>query len=140
MFHSKCDDIPNTLVIIKSAGNRRFGAFTIKEWSSTYNESYAFDKNAFLFSLDKQKIYPYIGDLENSQKNKYAIRMNKNHGPAFGIDDIYIYVLIAFKGENYHIHMNQIKIHAMIFIKIIMLYLRMEKKNVFILLNMKYFK
>ena len=53
MFHSKCDDIPNTLVIIKSAGNRRFGGFTIKEWSSTYNESYAFDKNAFLFSFDK---------------------------------------------------------------------------------------
>ena len=29
-FHSKCDNIPNTLVLIKSAGNRRFGGLTHK--------------------------------------------------------------------------------------------------------------
>ena len=27
-FHSKCDNIPNTLTIIQSKGNRRFGGFT----------------------------------------------------------------------------------------------------------------
>ena len=33
-FHSRCDNIPNTLVIIKSVGNRRFGGFTSVQWSS----------------------------------------------------------------------------------------------------------
>jgi len=33
-FHSKCNGIPNTLVLIKSAGNRRFGGFTTAQWSS----------------------------------------------------------------------------------------------------------
>ena len=55
-FHSKCDNILNTLVIIKSAGNRRFGGFTSKAWKSLSNGKYIDNKNAFLFSLDKQKI------------------------------------------------------------------------------------
>ena len=31
-FHSKCDNIPNTLVLVKSEGNRRFGGFTPISW------------------------------------------------------------------------------------------------------------
>ena len=57
-FHPKCDNIPNTLALIKSAGNRRFGGFTIHVWESS-NGQYKDDKNTFLFSLDKQRIYPY---------------------------------------------------------------------------------
>ena len=34
-FHSKCDNIPNTLVLIKSAENRRFGGFTSILWTSS---------------------------------------------------------------------------------------------------------
>ena len=34
-FHSKCDNIPNTLVLIKSAENRRFGGFTSIPWTSS---------------------------------------------------------------------------------------------------------
>ena len=89
-FHSKCDGIPNTLVIIKSAGNRRFGGFTAIQWSSSGGD-YQFDKNAFLFSLDKQKIYPFIGP-ENAQQysnNNYAVYSHKNYGPTFG--GYYIY-------------------------------------------------
>ena len=33
-FHSKCDYIPNTLVLIKSEGKRRFGGFTPIPWKS----------------------------------------------------------------------------------------------------------
>ncbi len=69
-FHSKCDNIPNTLVLIKSAGNRRFGGFTSQVWEST-SGSYKDDKNAFLFSLDKQRIYPY-------KNNGNAIYNNTN--------------------------------------------------------------
>ena len=76
-FHSRCDNIPYTLVLYKSEKNRRFGGFTSIPWSSSSSDEYKDDKNAFLFSLDKQKIYPY--------NNKgYAICCNKNLGPTFG--------------------------------------------------------
>ena len=82
-FHSRCDNIPNTLVLIKSAGNRRFGGFTSVQWTSSGGE-YKDDPNAFLFSLDKQKIYSYKND-------KKAIRCYKDYGPTFGVSyDIYI--------------------------------------------------
>jgi len=81
-FHSKCDNIPNTLVLIKSAGNRRFGGFTTQTWDSSGN--YKDDKNAFLFSLDKQRIYSY-------KNNGCAIFCGKDYGPTFGGGyDIYL--------------------------------------------------
>ena len=76
-FHSRCDNIPNTLVLIKSAGNRRFGGFTSAQWSSPSSGEYKDDPNAFLFSLDKQKIYSY-------KKNGKAIYNRKDLGPSFG--------------------------------------------------------
>ena len=80
-FHSKCDNIPNTLVLIKSAGNRRFGGFTTQTWDCSCK--YKDDKNAFLFSLDKQKIYSYKNDGK-------AIYCYKDNGPTFGQgNDIY---------------------------------------------------
>ena len=90
-FHSKCDGIPNTLVIIKSSGNRRFGGFTTVKWSSDNNGSYDFDKNSFLFSLDRQKIYPYCGQeqWQNYTNNKYAVYSYKECGPTFGGCEIY---------------------------------------------------
>ena len=91
MFHSKCDEVPNTLVIIKSAGNRRFGGFTTIRWSSPESYSYNYDKSAFLFSLDKQKVYPFIGRENYSHKEdrKYAIGKKDNSGPIFGGSMIY---------------------------------------------------
>ena len=83
-FHSRCDNIPNTLVLIKSAGNRRFGGFTTAQWSSPSSAEYKDDPNAFLFSLDKQKIYSY-------KKDGNAIYNYKDCGPCFGGGcDIYI--------------------------------------------------
>ena len=76
-FHSRCDNIPNTLVLIKSAGNRRFGGFTSVQWSSSTSGEYKDDPNAFLFSLDKQKIYSYKNDGK-------AIYCYKDYGPGFG--------------------------------------------------------
>ena len=76
-FHSRCDNIPNTLVLIKSAGNRRFGGFTSTQWSSSSSGEFKDDPNAFLFSLDKQKIYSY-------KKDGKAIYNRKDLGPSFG--------------------------------------------------------
>ena len=74
-FHSKCDEIPNTITLIKLAKNRRFGGFTSESWDCS--NQYKDDINSFLFSLDKLKIYPI-------KNNKKAIGCFKNYGPVFG--------------------------------------------------------
>ncbi len=75
IFHSKCDNIPYTLTIIKSPGNRRFGGFI----TQTFDQSNSFktDGNAFLFSLDKKKIYQI-------KRNDRAVWSGKDYGPVFG--------------------------------------------------------
>ena len=77
VFHQKCDNIPNTLTFIESSGNRRFGGFTSIVWNSI--NDYKRDDNAFLFSIDKQKIYPNKKGSEDK-----AIYCDKNQGPSFG--------------------------------------------------------
>ena len=53
-FHIKCDNKNNTLVVIQSKNNERFGGFTSNFWESkTINELNKDYKNAFPFSLDK---------------------------------------------------------------------------------------
>ena len=78
-FHSKCDNIPNTLTIIKSKGNRRFGGFTSNTWES--NLLFKDDKNAFIFSLDKNQIYSYKND-------HFSIFCCRGFGPTFGYNEI----------------------------------------------------
>ena len=80
-FHKLCDNIPNTLVLYKSEGNRRFGGFASQCWKSN---SYSIeDKNCFLFSLDKKKIY--------CSKNNYIRICNNGYdGPSFAKDIFYI--------------------------------------------------
>ena len=103
-FHSKCDNIPNTLVLIKSAGNRRFGGFTTQTWDSS--GKWKDDKNAFLFSLDKQRIYSY-------KNNGKAIYCSKDYGPTFGCgNNIYLgnnpiqqkqlYTYESYSGSSYN--------------------------------------
>ena len=48
-FHSKCDDVRNTLVMIKTSKNHIFGGFASKAWKQ--NGEYIHDKDAFIFSL-----------------------------------------------------------------------------------------
>ena len=73
-FHKICDNIPNTLILIKSEGNRRFGRFTSEYWESSIKTKY--DKNAFLFSFDKNKIY-------KCKKDNYSICCSSVNGPCF---------------------------------------------------------
>ena len=84
-FHSRCDGIPNTLILIKSAGNRRFGGFASQTWESTKDGKYKEDINAFLFSIDKQKLYPYIKDGK-------ALMTKDDWGPTFGNSYSSIYI------------------------------------------------
>ena len=69
IFHKKCDNIPNTLILYKTLGNRRFGGFTSKLWQNIVT----IGKNCFLFSLDKKKIYP------QKNENYYSIVSHSNN-------------------------------------------------------------
>ena len=81
-FHKLCDGISNTLVLYKSEGNRRFGGFVSQCWKT--GEELIPDKNCFLFSLDKKKIY-------YSKNNDLQIVINACDGPSFtDCNSIYI--------------------------------------------------
>jgi hypothetical protein len=82
-FHKKCDNISNTLVLIKSQGKRRFGGFTPIPWKS--EGGFIKDKNnqTFVFSLDNKKIYNLINI-------RYTVYHHEDYGPRFGWKDIII--------------------------------------------------
>ena len=56
-FHDRCDNVPNTVTIIRNALNFVFGGFTAARWSST--AGYIADPTAFIFSLRRN------GELTN---------------------------------------------------------------------------
>jgi hypothetical protein len=76
-FHEKCDNIANTLILIRSNENKRFGGFTSATWDSSSELLYKDDINSFLFSLDRHNIYP------NKDFN-CAICCKDSFGPIFG--------------------------------------------------------
>ena len=80
IFHLKCDNIQNTLVLIKSEGKRRFGGFTPIPWKSEEIWKYKKDPEmkTFIFSLDNKKIY----NLKN--ENVDSVFHEQNSGPCFG--------------------------------------------------------
>ena len=77
IFHKKCDNIANTLILIKSEGKRRFGGFTPIPWKSEENYIKDPEEKTFVFSLDNKKIY-YLNNSDN------AIYHDINSGPCFG--------------------------------------------------------
>ena len=78
-FHNKCDNIPNTLVVIKSEEYKRFGGFTPIPWKADGN-NYIDDKEkkSFIFSLDTEEIGPLV------EYNNTAVYHYKDYGPCFG--------------------------------------------------------
>ena len=62
------------MVLIRTTKNVRFGGYTSVGFDSISN--YKYDNNAFVFSLDKQKIY-------NIKRGKYATSNNESYGPCF---------------------------------------------------------
>ena len=98
IFHKKCDNIQNTLVLYKSAGNRRFGAFASKCWRGIDD---IIDNNSFLFSLDRQKIY-------YPKNNAYfQLACYPNHGPSFANNGIYCIELFKNALQNNNLRTNE---------------------------------
>jgi hypothetical protein len=73
-FHNKCDFAKSTLVLVKSANGKRFGGYTTCDWKGNNIEKK--DENAFVFSLDKMKIYDIIPGED-------AIGCYPKYGPVF---------------------------------------------------------
>ena len=83
-FHSKCDNIKNTLMLIITDDKRRFGGFTSVEWDKS--NKYKYDDKAFLFSLDSFEVYYILGKYKDK-----AINCRENfYAPIFG-DDLFIF-------------------------------------------------
>ena len=83
IFHKKCDNIPNTLVIIKIKSGLKLGGFTSQIWeNSPYTWKY--DDKSFLFCLNNFKVFKCVD-------NKKAILSYSFLGPTFGYGyDLYV--------------------------------------------------
>ena len=131
IFHTKCDNISNTLVLIKSAGNRRFGGFTSILWTSSKMVNlkmilmhfyFLLINKEFILIIKKGKLFDIVKDMDL-------------------VLDIVILILdnIALKRRHYILFVNQILILVIIIIQIKMLYLNV-KIVILMQLIMKCFK
>ena len=86
-FHSKCDYISPTLILIESDEQNKFGGYTTASWAM-FGGVYKNASKTFLFSLNKNKKYyrksniKYNGDIFSGARDI---------GPWFGIHDLYFY-------------------------------------------------
>ena len=69
-----CDCLNSSLVLIETYKGVRFGGFTTQNWSG--NCLHKYDNNAFVFSIDNNKIY-------NVLENNPAIGCYLECGPVF---------------------------------------------------------
>ena len=74
VFHEKCDDAQNTIVLVETKNGKRFGGFTTCSWSGNCVDKN--DSQAFIFSFDKMKTYDNIPGDE-------AIGCYPKFGPIF---------------------------------------------------------
>ena len=80
-FHSKCDNIPKTLTIIKVKDEPNiFGGYTEATWDG--KGVFKKDRNAFLFSLINEDNKPVKMKINNNVEN--AIYCDSKLGPTFG--------------------------------------------------------
>ena len=88
-FHDRCDNIPNTVTIIKNNLNFIFGGYTAARWTS--NGTYMPDPKSFIFSLRRNGITSnYRLNISTSDISS-AIYGYSSFGPTFGGgNDIYI--------------------------------------------------
>ena len=90
-FHNKCDKAKRSLVLIMDNNGNRFGGFTMRSWSGINIQKK--DENAFIFSIDKNKVYPVIPD-------EVAIGCYPTFGPIFFGCQIRVYDNFFTKGGS----------------------------------------
>lgn len=73
IFHSKCDEKPNTLFVVQTLKGLKFGGYCDKTWEPTGCKE---DNNCFVYSLDLLKKY-------RSKSGKKIMNPDKDRGPRF---------------------------------------------------------
>ena len=97
-FHSIYDDTEKTLVIVEDNYGNRFGGFTTQDWGGQNMQKT--DDDAFIFSIDKNKIYDII-------PGQNAIDCYPNFGPVFFGYQIRIYDnFLTKRGATYKKGLN----------------------------------
>jgi len=99
-FHSKCDDKPNTLIIIKSTNDNIFGGYTEHSWSGL---GFKVDPNAFIFSLINEDSEP----LKIKWSKNKSITCNNECGPIFGGSGIFD-LIIQDKSNLYSLNSSDL--------------------------------
>ena len=90
-FHKKCDNAKRSLVLIMDNDGNRFGGFTMRSWSGKNIQKK--DEKAFVFSVDKNKIFPILPD-------EVAIGCYPSFGPIFFGCQIRVYDNFFNKGGS----------------------------------------
>ena len=98
-YHKKCDNKINTLCIIQTIKGCKFGGYT-EAMIKSNNSADDKDPNAFVFSLNKMKIY------ENMKKENNAVCHSPGWGPIFRADAFAVYNKDFFS-YNYHVVGNK---------------------------------
>ena len=86
-FHSKCDYISPTLLLIESRDQNKFGGYTTASWDM-FSGDYKNGTKTFLFSLTRNKKYMR---KSNIKYNGDIFSGSRDVGPWFGIHDLYFY-------------------------------------------------
>ena len=81
IFHLKCDNYHNLIVLVETKEGKRFGGYTSSKFKGA--NPMKIDNSAFLFSFDLKKIY-------NITKDNYAIDCNPKSGPSFSGGSLFI--------------------------------------------------
>ena len=89
IFHKKCDNIKDTLTLVKTKTGNIFGGFTSETWDGN---NYKKDNDAFCFSIDLRKKY-------NSKKTDNAIYSTRSYGPCFGDAFFGFLIDVSKRGE-----------------------------------------
>ncbi|KAL9968218.1 hypothetical protein ACROYT_G026567 [Oculina patagonica] len=84
VFHSKCDEKNNTVIIVK-VGDYVFGGYTDIAWelADSWEWNWRTTPNAFIFSLrNKEGVRPFKSVIKDPE---HAIASTKDAGPFFGL-------------------------------------------------------
>jgi hypothetical protein len=81
-FHSKCDNVPNTLTIIQTTQNFSFGGFTSLPWDS--GNQYKADTTGTTFVFSVTNRHHIVGKTFPLTSSNYALYCSSSYGPIFG--------------------------------------------------------
>jgi hypothetical protein len=86
-FHLKCDNIPNTLIIINTVNSYVFGGFSSEAWDES--GQYKDDPKSFLFSFINPDNKPLKLNYIGTGKAMYC---HANNGPTFGAGMVLLFL------------------------------------------------